>query len=81
MASITLPMPTMTPGCGTAGIAMGLIARRRPQSNDPVNATLMSAIKTKVEAVAVEIRASHFECPHDHSSEAAFDDLAWMTKH
>ena len=49
-------------------------------SNDPVNATLMSAIKAKVEAVAVEIRASHFECPHDHSSEAAYDDLAWMAK-
>jgi DNA helicase-2/ATP-dependent DNA helicase PcrA len=49
-------------------------------SNDPVNANLMSAIKAKVEAVAVEIRASRFECPHDHSSEAAYDDLAWMTK-
>jgi len=48
--------------------------------NDPINSVLMSTIKSKVEAVAVEIRASHFECPRDHSSEAAYDDLAWMTK-
>jgi len=49
-------------------------------SNDPVDATLIDAIRGKVEAVAVDIRANHFECSHDHSSEAAYDDLAWMTR-
>lgn len=43
-------------------------------SNDLVNSALMSSIKSKVETVAVEIRVSHFECPHGHSSEAAYDD-------
>ena len=50
-------------------------------TNDPVNAALIAAIKTKVETVAVDIRANYFVCSHDHSKEAAYDDLAWMTKH
>ena len=49
-------------------------------TNDPVNAALISAIKTKVEAVAVDIRSNYFVCSHDHSGEAVYDDLAWMTK-
>ena len=49
-------------------------------TNDPVNAALIAAIKTKVETVAVDIRANHFVCSHDHSEEAAYDDLTWMTK-
>lgn len=49
-------------------------------SNDPVNATLVQAIRTKVGDVADEIRANHFVCTHDHSGEAAYDDLAWMTR-
>ena len=48
-------------------------------SNDPVNPDLIDAIKAKVAAVAVDIRANHFVCTHDHSSEAAYDDLAWLT--
>ena len=35
---------------------------------------------TKVETVAVDIRNNYFVCSHDHSEEAAYDDLAWMTK-
>ena len=49
-------------------------------TNDPVNAALIAAIKTKVETVAVDIRNNYFVCSHDHSAEAAYDDLAWMTK-
>jgi DNA helicase-2/ATP-dependent DNA helicase PcrA len=49
-------------------------------TNDPVNAELISAIKVKVETVAVDIRNNYFVCSHDHSDEAAYDDLAWMTK-
>jgi ATP-dependent DNA helicase UvrD/PcrA len=49
-------------------------------TNDPVNAALIDAIKTKVETFAADIRTNQFECSHDHSDEAAYDDLAWMTK-
>ena len=49
-------------------------------TNNPVNAALIAAIKTKVETIAVDIRANHFVCSHDHSEEAAYNDLAWMTK-
>lgn len=50
-------------------------------SNDPVNGPLISAIRDKVESVAIEIRANRFLCSHDHSSEFAYDDLAWLTRH
>lgn len=49
-------------------------------TNDPVNAALVSAIKAKVDAVAVDIRANQFGCGHDHSSESAYNDLVWLTK-
>ncbi|WP_339618417.1 PD-(D/E)XK nuclease family protein [uncultured Salinibacterium sp.] len=49
-------------------------------SNDPVNAELMDSIKEKVESVAAEIRTNHFACGHDHSTETATNDLAWLTK-
>ena len=49
-------------------------------TNDRVDAALMTAIRDKVAAIADEIRTNHFECTHDHSKEAAFDDLAWLTK-
>ena len=48
-------------------------------TNDPINAALMTAIQDKVALVAAEIRANHFRCTHDHSAQAAFDDLAWLT--
>lgn len=49
-------------------------------TNDPVDAALVSAIKTKVDAVAVDIRANQFGCGHDHSSESAYNDLVWLTR-
>jgi DNA helicase-2/ATP-dependent DNA helicase PcrA len=49
-------------------------------TNDPVNPALVAAIKAKVDAVADDIRANHFVCTHDHATESAYDDLAWMTK-
>lgn len=49
-------------------------------TNDPVNPALVAAIKAKVDAVADDIRANHFVCTHDHTTESAYDDLAWMTK-
>lgn len=49
-------------------------------TNDPVNATLIKAIRDKVAAVSDDIRVNRFDCSHDHSSEAAYDDLAWMTR-
>lgn len=48
-------------------------------TNDPVNAALISQIRDKVAVVADQIRANHFVCAHDHSKEAAYDDLAWLT--
>lgn len=44
-------------------------------TNDPVDASLMEGIRQKVEDVAKDIRANHFECTHDHSADGAFDDL------
>lgn len=49
-------------------------------TNDPVNPALVSAIKSKVDAVADDIRVNHFVCTHDHSTESAYDDLAWLAK-
>ena len=49
-------------------------------TNDPVNPALVAAIKAKVDAVAEDIRANHFVCTHDHATESAYDDLAWMTR-
>jgi len=49
-------------------------------TNDPVNPALVAAIKAKVDAVADDIRANHFVCTHDHATESAYDDLAWMTR-
>jgi DNA helicase-2/ATP-dependent DNA helicase PcrA len=47
-------------------------------TNDPVNAALTADIRAKVEGVAEDIRANRFECTHDHSGEAAINDLAWL---
>lgn len=47
-------------------------------TNDPVDAALMADIKEKVAAVAEEIRANRFECTHDHSVDAAYDDLTGL---
>jgi len=49
-------------------------------TNDPVNSALLTAIKAKVDLVAGDIRANRFLCTHDHLSESAYDDLAWLTK-
>jgi DNA helicase-2/ATP-dependent DNA helicase PcrA len=49
-------------------------------TNDPVNPALLNAIRQKIDVVAGDIRANHFVCSHDHSSESAYDDLAWLTK-
>ncbi|GAA4195343.1 hypothetical protein GCM10022219_20190 [Microbacterium oryzae] len=49
-------------------------------TNDPVNSSLMSEIRSKVAAVADDIRANRFACTHDHAAEASFDDLAWLTR-
>lgn len=48
--------------------------------NDPVNDALLEGIRAKVESVAGEIRAHRFACSHDHSTETATNDLAWLTK-
>jgi DNA helicase-2/ATP-dependent DNA helicase PcrA len=49
-------------------------------TNDPVNSALLTAIKAKVDLVAGDIRTNRFLCTHDHLSESAYDDLAWLTK-
>ncbi|WP_456286855.1 ATP-dependent helicase [Microbacterium sp. JZ70] len=48
-------------------------------TNDPVDSSLVAGIRAKVAAVADDIRANSFVCDHDHSSEAAFNDLVWLT--
>jgi DNA helicase-2/ATP-dependent DNA helicase PcrA len=47
--------------------------------NEPVSAALLGGIRSRVEAVAADIRTGHFPCGHDHSSDTAFNDLAWLT--
>lgn len=47
--------------------------------NEPVDAALLGAIRSKVEAVAADIREEHFSCGHDHSKDTAYNDLAWLT--
>jgi DNA helicase-2/ATP-dependent DNA helicase PcrA len=44
-----------------------------------VDDALLAGIKAKVQAVAGDIRAGHFDCGHDHSTEGAFNDLVWLT--
>lgn len=48
--------------------------------NEPVDAALLSSIRSKIEAVAADIRASDFPCGHDHSKDTTFNDLAWLTE-
>ncbi len=48
--------------------------------NDPVTSALLEGIKVKVDSVAEDIRANRFKCTHDHASETATNDLAWLTK-
>ncbi|ODT25804.1 ATP-dependent DNA helicase [Microbacterium sp. SCN 69-37] len=47
--------------------------------NEPVDATLLAGIRSKIEAVAGDIRTDHFPCGHDHSKDTAYNDLAWLT--
>lgn len=47
--------------------------------NEPVDSTLLAGIRSKIEAVADDIRADHFPCGHDHSKDTAYNDLAWLT--
>ena len=47
--------------------------------NEPVDVGLLVAIRTKIEAVAADIRAEQFRCGHDHSKDTAYNDLAWLT--
>jgi DNA helicase-2/ATP-dependent DNA helicase PcrA len=47
--------------------------------NEPVNAALLGTIRSKIEAVAADIRTEHFPCGHDHTKETTFNDLAWLT--
>lgn len=47
--------------------------------NEAVNPALLDAIRTKVEAVAADIRADQYPCGHDHSKDTTFNDLAWLT--
>lgn len=47
--------------------------------NEPVSGALLTGIRSKIEAVAAEIRANHFGCGHDHSTETSYNDLAWLT--
>lgn len=48
--------------------------------NVPIDDALLADIRTKIEAVAEDIRAEHFPCGHDHSGDTAFNDLAWLTE-
>jgi DNA helicase-2/ATP-dependent DNA helicase PcrA len=50
-------------------------------THDPVDADLIQGIREKVAAVADDIRANHFVCTHDHSSDGAFDDLLGLMPH
>lgn len=54
------------------------------ERGDPFNVAiddaLLATIRAKVEAVADDIRAESFPCGHDHSSDTAFNDLAWLTE-
>ena len=47
-------------------------------TNDPVTDSLTESIRAKVTQVAESIRANRFACDHDHSKEAAVNDLAWL---
>lgn len=47
-------------------------------TNDPVTDALTASIRAKVARVAENIRDNQFACDHDHSSEAAVNDLAWL---
>jgi DNA helicase-2/ATP-dependent DNA helicase PcrA len=47
--------------------------------NEPVDLGLLSAIRTKIEAVAADLRADKFSCGHDHSKDTSYNDLAWLT--
>ena len=48
--------------------------------NEAVSDALLTAIKTKIEDVAVDIRENRFTCGHDHSQEGAYNDLVWLTE-
>jgi DNA helicase-2/ATP-dependent DNA helicase PcrA len=48
--------------------------------NEAVNDALLEGIRVKINGVADHIRDNSFACGHDHSSEVAYDDLAWMTR-
>ncbi len=48
--------------------------------NEAVSQALLAEIKSKIEVVAADIRDSHFSCGHDHSTDTAYDDLAWLTE-
>ncbi|MDM4762160.1 3'-5' exonuclease [Galbitalea sp. SE-J8] len=39
-----------------------------------VDDALLAGIKSKVQAVASDIRAGHVDCGHDHSKEGAYND-------
>lgn len=47
-------------------------------TRESVNAPLLEGIRDKILAVADDIRSNRFECTHDHSADAAYDDLQWL---
>lgn len=47
-------------------------------TRESINPPLLEGIRDKILAVADDIRANRFECTHDHSADAAYDDLAWL---
>lgn len=45
---------------------------------EQVKDSAVNDIREKIDAVAQDIRSNRFDCGHDHSDAAGFDDLAWL---
>lgn len=51
---------------------------RQSAVNEAVDTALIGSIRSKIETVAGDIRDGRFSCGHDHSTDTAYNDLAWL---
>lgn len=65
-------------GVSADAIEIRNLDERGKSERAQVKQTEVDAIRAKVDAVAQDIRANHFECTHDHAKDPGYDDLAWL---
>lgn len=65
-------------GASADAIEIRNLDQKGASEREQVKATVVDGIRTKIDAVAQDIRNNRFRCTHDHSTDRGYDDLAWF---